>query len=153
MEKKDLSKYKEFDFVDCVKDEEHAMWQIRKSAEQDDWTSTPDWVDDIWEDINQASARHGFPITPAMQDAYAEARASAEAVAHITIPIRAAAIARTRVEFSISTLAEARAEVRAAKKAARDARKAARPAVAEARRAERKPKRNVVHLTPRPAIA
>ena len=153
MEKRNVDEFDEFDIVDEITDEEFALQLIRMSAQQEDWTDTPECVDDMWDCVNQASARHGFPITPAMQDAYAEARASAEAVAHITIPIRAAAIARTRVEFSISALAEARAEVRAAKKAASATRKAARAAVAEARRTAQKSEHNVVHIAPKPAIA
>jgi len=34
-------------------------------------------VDELWEDIKRASGRHGFVITPALQDAYAWARARA----------------------------------------------------------------------------
>jgi len=97
----DMSKFDKYDSTDHITDEEYAIGFIRIHSEQTegDYLSTPEYVDKVWEIIKRASERHGFPITPALMDAYAETRAEVETFAHIAIPACAAAAAVVEAHF------------------------------------------------------
>jgi len=76
----DMSEFKEFNVLDYITNAEHAKNSVYAAAMYavDDGDAAPEeWVDRTWEDIKHASDRHGFAITPALQDAYAWARARA----------------------------------------------------------------------------
>jgi len=82
VDKIDSGKFKKFDILDCITNAEHArncLYADAAYAVEDGDTAPEESVDSLWEDIKRASDRHGFAITPALQDAYAWTRARAAA--------------------------------------------------------------------------
>jgi len=72
-----VSKLKKFDVLDYIEDEEDAILYMNAPPELENGIGTPAEVERAWERVNQASQRHGFPITLAIHDAYAAARVAA----------------------------------------------------------------------------
>ena len=77
MKKRSVYEFDEFDVLECIEDEEDAVYYFEAASVEQDGMDTQDRVRDAWEVVNQASQRHGFPITPAILDAYASARVAA----------------------------------------------------------------------------
>jgi len=77
MKKRSVYEFKEFNVLDYVEDEEDAVYFFEAASIEQEGMNTPRRVERAWEVVNQASQRHGFPITPAIHDAYAAARVAA----------------------------------------------------------------------------
>ena len=101
MKKTNMPKFKKFDVLDHVTDEEYALCYLWAASREQEEMDTQDRVRDAWDVVNQASTRHGFPITPAIRAAYATARA--EAAAHPGTPSKPTRTPATRTRAKTGT--------------------------------------------------
>jgi len=86
--------FDEFDVLDYVEDEEDAVYYFEAASTEEEGMDTQKRVERAWDVVNQASKRHGFPITPAIRAAYAAARVAA--AEHPGTPERPSKRAKTR---------------------------------------------------------